>query len=49
MKEENISPTPVIVTLAGATGMVLEPNRISDLVKELLGVLFRVRGIHGDS
>jgi hypothetical protein len=46
---EDISPTPLTVTLAGAAGIVVELYCTPGLVKELLGLIFRVRGIHGDS
>jgi len=46
--KEDISPNPVNVTLAGAAGIVFELYSVSDLVKELLGLLFRIRGIHRD-
>jgi hypothetical protein len=38
--KEDISPTPVIVTLAGAVGIVFDLYGVSDLVRELLELLF---------
>jgi hypothetical protein len=46
--KEDVSFNPGYVTLAGAAGIVFDLYSVSDLVKELLEPLFRIRSIHRD-